>query len=206
VSFQARLKRSVARVARHFGDDRTVVVRKRCELFNPTTDDPLLTLALNGAATAGDTSVNLDAASLSGSLRPGLTLTIAGDATTYVVTNEVRATGNALASVSILPVLAANAADDTAVTVAASVDYSFYSSFASIPDGLIDGTMIQRGDRKLVLSAEGVTYAPSNFDTLIVDGVGLNILYVNSISPGSGLTGWVVFAGHRLTRMPVGVG
>ena len=75
------------------------------------------TLLTNGAFTKGATSVNLDAATLTGIIRRGNVLTITGDTQKYAVKADVTASGNALASVTISPPLAADVADGVTVTV-----------------------------------------------------------------------------------------
>lgn len=74
-------------------------------------------LLLNGAVAVGDTTVNLDAGSVTGTLVAGDTFVIAGNTQRYAVTGTFTASSNAFASVTILPAIVAAAADGTAVTV-----------------------------------------------------------------------------------------
>lgn len=74
-------------------------------------------LLTNGAFSKGATTINLDAATLTGILRRGNVLTITGDSQKYAVKADVTASGNALAAVSISPPLAQAVADNVAVTV-----------------------------------------------------------------------------------------
>lgn len=74
-------------------------------------------LLVNGATAKGATSINLDAGSVTGTLVPGDSFSIAGDSQRYAVTNTVTASGNAFAGVTFTPELAVAAADNAAVTV-----------------------------------------------------------------------------------------
>jgi hypothetical protein len=78
------------------------------------------TLAVNGAFLKGATFINLDAATVTGTLVPGDSFAITGDAQRYVVVNTVTATSNAFAGVQIFPPLAQNVADNAVVTVSLS--------------------------------------------------------------------------------------
>ena len=72
---------------------------------------------VNGAAVKGATTINLDAASLTGTVVPGDTFVIAGDTQRYAITNTVTAAANAMAGVTFTPGLAAAATDNAAVTL-----------------------------------------------------------------------------------------
>lgn len=74
------------------------------------------TLALNGAHSAGATTVALDAGSVTGTLVAGDTFVIAGNTQRYSVTATSTASGNAFASVSIFPALVQAYADNAVVT------------------------------------------------------------------------------------------
>lgn len=78
-------------------------------------------LALNAAANPGDTQVILKdtGGSLTGTVKKGDVLTIAGDSQSYVVTEDATAAGN-LVSVKLYPALRVGAATSSAVTVVAS--------------------------------------------------------------------------------------
>ena len=75
------------------------------------------TLAIDGTFALAATTVNLDAGSVTGTLVPGDTFSIAGDTQRYAVTNTVTASGNAFTGVTITPGLAVAPADDAVVTV-----------------------------------------------------------------------------------------
>jgi hypothetical protein len=83
------------------------------------TGSPLI----NDASVAiGDTSVPMDAVSLTGTVVIGDIFTVAGDDQQYVVTANATASGNALASVAFDPPAKVAWADDAAVTFLASHD------------------------------------------------------------------------------------
>lgn len=71
----------------------------------------------NGAFAKGVTSINLDDTAVTGILRRGCVLTIAGDPQKYAVKADVTAAANALNGVTISPPLAQDVADGVGVTV-----------------------------------------------------------------------------------------
>lgn len=73
-------------------------------------------LAVNGAASLGATTINLDAGSVTGTLVPGDTFVIAGNTQRYAITNTTTASGNAFTGVTFTPALVAAAADNAVVT------------------------------------------------------------------------------------------
>ena len=77
------------------------------------------TLAVNNASgyAVGDTTVNLDASSVTGTLVPGDVITFANHSQKYSVTNTVTAGSNAFAGVGIFPALQMAVANDAAVAV-----------------------------------------------------------------------------------------
>jgi len=79
----------------------------------------LATLAVNGAQAKGSSLINLDAATVTGTLLMGDTFSIAGDSQRYAVVNEtaVTAAGNAFSGVQIYPPLAQAVADNAVVSM-----------------------------------------------------------------------------------------
>jgi hypothetical protein len=75
------------------------------------------TLAVNGAALKGATTINLDAVAVTGTLVPGDSFVIAGNTQRHAITGTFTAAGNAFASVTFTPPLPANVADNAVVTV-----------------------------------------------------------------------------------------
>jgi hypothetical protein len=92
-------------------------------------------LLANGAFAKGVETVNLDAAAVTGNVKPGDSLVFAGHSQRYVVTNTVAAAGNALGAVGIFPKLAAAVADNEAVTVTlqnGKRNLAFHRNFAAL--------------------------------------------------------------------------
>jgi len=81
------------------------------------TGSPLIN---NASVAVGDTSVPMDATSLTGTVVVGDVFTVAGDTQQYVVTANATASGNALAAVSFAPAAKVAWADNAAVTFVAS--------------------------------------------------------------------------------------
>ncbi|TCD47022.1 P22 phage major capsid protein family protein [Chlorobium sp. N1] len=75
------------------------------------------TMAVNGAAAKGAVLLSMDATAVTGTLVPGDSFSIEGDAQRYVVANTVTASGNAFSGVMIFPPLAQAAADNAVVRV-----------------------------------------------------------------------------------------
>lgn len=59
-------------------------------------------------------------------------------------------------------------------------------------DAEVDGTLIQTGDRKLIVAAMDVTYAPSVEYEMTVDGVRYAIIDVRPLMPGDTVLMWKV--------------
>ncbi|HEX8556674.1 MAG TPA: P22 phage major capsid protein family protein [Pyrinomonadaceae bacterium] len=92
-------------------------------------------LLANGAFAKGVETVNLDAAAVTGTLKPGDSLVFASHSQRYVVTNAVTAAGNAFGSVGIFPKLAAQVADNETVTVQlhdGTRNLAFHRNFAAL--------------------------------------------------------------------------
>lgn len=75
------------------------------------------TLALNGAATARSTVVNIDAGSVTGTLAKGDVITFAGHSQKYAITGTKTASSNAFTAVGISPPLAVDVADNVVITL-----------------------------------------------------------------------------------------
>lgn len=77
------------------------------------------TLAVNNGAgyAAGVTTMNIDAATVTGTLVPGDTFSIAGHTQRYAITNTTTAASNAFTGVSFTPGLEAAVADNAVITV-----------------------------------------------------------------------------------------
>jgi len=99
-------------------------------------------LLVDGATAIDATTINLDAASVTGTLVPGDTFVIAGNTQRYAVTNTVTASGNAFTGVTFTPALAAAAADNASVTVSLddhTINLGFHrNAFALVTAALPD--------------------------------------------------------------------
>lgn len=172
MSLALRQRASLRRLAVRFGGTATATVRRHHTLHDAQDGSEISTLAVNGTASAGATTINLDTAPrLHGSLPQGITFTIAGDGTTYTVASRVNAASNALASVAISPALAAEAADDAVVTVAETVERSIPCAVGMYRDLDKATALIEVGDRKVLLATGHLPWTlDREFDTLILPG------------------------------------
>jgi hypothetical protein len=78
------------------------------------------TPVLDGALTAGATTMNIDDTALTGTVVPGDTFVFAGTTQRYAVTNTVTAATNAMTGITFTPPLVEDIADDTGITVDAT--------------------------------------------------------------------------------------
>lgn len=159
---------------------RTLVLRKatRVEVTTGATagsvaTSPLSTsaLLLNGAVSAGLSTVDLDAAAVSGLLVAGDTLTIGGVA--YTVTGgPYAASGNAIEDVTLAAPLEADAANDDPVTVTFSgSDYTVKGVIEDLSRNLVDGQVTKVGDLSVLIarqSMEALGVEISNEDDLFL--------------------------------------
>jgi hypothetical protein len=75
---------------------------------------------VNGAVSVGATAMNIDSATLTGTLVPGDIFTVAGSSQQYVVRNSVTAVGNAIAGVQFSPPAVSAFADNAVITFVAN--------------------------------------------------------------------------------------
>jgi len=71
----------------------------------------------NASVQVGDTSINLDDTSLTGTIVQGDIFTVAGDTQTYTATNTVTASGNAITGLTFSPAAKVAWADDAVLTI-----------------------------------------------------------------------------------------
>lgn len=64
-----------------------------------------------------------------------------------------------------------------------ATDYSATGAAFDFAALLIDGTNIQRGDKKVLLSAEGLTVEPDAGDMLVIAGTVYNVVAVQPVAP-----------------------
>jgi hypothetical protein len=96
--------------------DQQIPTHTQGTLSDGNSDNALV----NGALTAGDTTMDIDAATLTGTLVAGDVFVFAGHSQTYTVVTGGTASGNALAGVVFEPPLVTDVADDTEITLKAS--------------------------------------------------------------------------------------
>lgn len=63
--------------------------------------------------------------------------------------------------------------------------YSCYGVITNYAANEIDGTVIRRDDRKVLLAAGGLAVMPTTADTLTIGGVELAIMHVEPIAPSN---------------------
>jgi hypothetical protein len=192
MTYATRATGSIDRLARHFGAGDSITVRRSHSLTDPAAGN-ITTLAVNGLTAQGESSIDLDATRLEGTLPAGITFTIAGDGTTYTVASDVTAASNALSSVSFTPVLAAEAADDAVVTLATTFkDYTFLKSKRGFMERDI-GDTVDASDRKLIVSALGAEIVPTEDDQILEHGEVLDVKEIRPVKPGDTEAGYVIW-------------
>ncbi len=77
---------------------------------------------INGAATVGVSTINIDSGTLTGTLVVGDLFTVAGDSQQYVVTGNKTASGNAISALAFRPPAKVAWADNAVITFVASHD------------------------------------------------------------------------------------
>lgn len=176
---------SAAALIAHFGDGLTVSLRRPHTLRNRVTGAGLAALTVSGAHLAGVASIALTATALEGGAPAGLRFTIAGNATEY----EVQAASTAASSVvtlSISPVLAANAPAGAAVTITRAYgEWTFQAVRSSLELGE-QGDGLDGSRRRYHLLASSALPTPETGDLLVDDGATFGVLVAETFRPGSG--------------------
>jgi hypothetical protein len=108
------------------------------QVVTHTAGVPGGTPLVNGAASAGATSVAIDGGGVTGTYKKGDIVTFAGHSQTYALTADVTLDGSGVGTLPISPALTANVADNAAVTLKAShvVNLAFHRdafAFANRP-------------------------------------------------------------------------
>lgn len=172
----------IARMIENYGDGETLTLRRTSSF---STSRSTVALAVSGTTALGSSSITFGQAGTSGILLSGATFTIAGDGTTYTSTADAEAAQSGFVTVSITPVLAAEAADGAAVTIVSkSTDYTL----ARMRDEIAtqqDAESLRGDRRRYHVSAEGATVEPRPGD-LVIDGAKTDrVLRAMPLSPGS---------------------
>lgn len=136
-------------------------------------------LVVDGNASAGATQISFRADSLHGRFIPGDNFRIAGDTTTYTVTNEVAASANRVVNLPFSPSLVVAANDGAAVTPIWSAEKPIKIRLADYPLRLVDGTHIQTADVRVAIPGSALSTAPVPGDKIIVDGVERTVIHVS---------------------------
>lgn len=194
MGFPLRASASFDRLTRHFGHNATITLRRNHTLT--TKQGAAVTaLAVNGTVAAGQASFDLDAANLDegGVLPIGITLT--HDGNTYTVTTadaRVNSSG-VLSGVAITPVLASEATDDDAVTIATT--YKDYTLPCARRHFFADETSeaISENDWRFMVSAvPGIVDFNTETDAAIFDGQPLTVVSVEAVEPGTERVGLIL--------------
>jgi len=74
----------------------------------------------------------------------------------------------------------------------AATSHSCYVVAMDYREAQIDGTLIQRGDRRFMVSPEGLSASPEPGDGFTVDGVSWHIVDVMPVAPGGSVIYWKV--------------
>lgn len=72
----------------------------------------------------------------------------------------------------------------TGVTITATEDFPVSGVVQEAAPGPLDDTLVRRGDRLVLLAAEGLPVAPSAGSLLVMDGAEWAIVHVGAIRPG----------------------
>jgi hypothetical protein len=170
-------------------DGMAVTYIKRTTLTgaNPAPN-PLLYegLKVDGAASAGASTINLHGDLVTGRLISGDILTIAGDAQAYTVTGQVISptTANTLTTVPINPALAQSAADAAVVTVTPVAQYPLRALVTSFPQILINGTSVLQSDLRVRLMSDDLVVTPAAGDIVVVGSEQRSVVIADSASAG----------------------
>lgn len=189
MTIASAIRGTAFRAAARAGGGNTVVIRRSgVGLTAATTGQPVTTLAVDGTVALGESSLDLDAASLRGSIGQGWKFTIPGHTAAYEVQADVATSANALSGVSISPVLSHEATNDAVVTITQAYGEWTYPCFRREFDREnVDGDTIQATDYMLVvaLPPDAFTDIQHDIDRVTFDGDSRAIVRVIPIEPGS---------------------
>lgn len=194
--FEGALRQGFVAITGALGGGKTVTLRRNHTLHNRRTGAAISSLQVNGTVAIGGSSVDLDAIDLDeGGLLPvGITLT--HDGNTYTVTTaDVRVNSSGvLSGVTITPVLASEATDDDAVSIATA--YAEYT-LPFVQSGYRANDIaagVDRTDIKLIVSRVplGVTFNTET-DAALINGQAVVVKDVELFRPdGQTVVGMVL--------------
>lgn len=78
----------------------------------------------------------------------------------------------------------------TASAPVTTVDTPVYGAVLDYPALLIDGTNVQRGDKKVILAAAGLTVEPDTDDQILIAGVPWTIVSPQAVAPDGTVVVW----------------
>lgn len=161
---------STARLARRFGGSARATIRRPHSLKD--RQKGTVALKIDGTVAAGGSTVVLDSAGkLSGFVPAGVRLKIGADATVYETTADATVAATGKLTLSLTPVLAAEATDDAAVTVTrAYAEYKAPAAVGNFRDADRRGGQISSADRVMLLDTSGLPFAVSQDEQIIPPG------------------------------------
>lgn len=80
----------------------------------------------------------------------------------------------------------------TGTTTVTETTYTVTGAQFHFPANMIDGSMIQRGDRRVIVAARGMTVEPDAGDVLTIAGTRTNVVAVKAINPGGTTIAYVL--------------
>lgn len=101
---------------------------------------------------------------------------------------DMAATANALLAGKGAPIrftrAAAGAYDPTTGAAAVTLtDYTVTGAVFGFPDQNVNGTNILTGDKRILISAQGLTVVPQTNDFLLIEGVKHSIVNIKTLAP-----------------------
>ena len=82
--------------------------------------------------------------------------------------------------------------DTTATATVTTATHACTAAEFDYPRIFIDGTMIQQGDRKVVMSAEGLTVSPEPDDTVTSGSTTKTVISAKPIAPAGIVVAWIL--------------
>lgn len=163
-------------------------------LPNPPT---MVSPVLDGAHTAGDTTIAIRGSDVRGRLIAGDELKIG--ATSYTVTGTINSRSLAAATpgfdaVTISPGLVSNLPDGTAIVPKWLADEELIATIRSYPIRLIDGSLIQARDLWISIGFVDGLERPTETDKLLIDGDIRAIVSSTPAYAGSVIARWDIQA------------
>jgi hypothetical protein len=186
MSTAGRFRSSATRLIHRLGDHSAVTLRRRHTLKTQRGGGPTNSLLVNGAHTAGASTLVLRAAGtlLEGTFPKGCAVTVSG--TAYTASADATAASN-LVTLTVTPVLAGNLTDATAATVTTTyADHTFYAlrsgqSLENIETG-------ELATRRVLHLAYRSDITPATTDHIVVDSAQRGVVSVELVNPGAGVT------------------